>query len=114
MNYLPLLLLLSLPLAHADDGDDAPLIINGCTLAEHSQCPGANLKGANLSNQNLAKMNLAGADLRDADLRHANLDLANLEKAQLQGANLTRASLQQANLPLLVPLPARGGPVLSC
>ncbi len=23
MNYLPLLLLLSLPLAHADDGDDA-------------------------------------------------------------------------------------------
>ncbi|MCK9802313.1 pentapeptide repeat-containing protein, partial [Pseudomonas sp. MAFF 302030] len=44
MKYLPLLLLLSLPLAHADDGDDAPLIVNGCTIAEHSQCPGANLQ----------------------------------------------------------------------
>jgi len=55
MNYLPLLLLLALPLAHADDGDDTPLVINGCTLAEHSQCPGANLRGANLSNQDLSK-----------------------------------------------------------
>ena len=92
MKYLPLLLLLSLPLAHADDGDDAPLIVNGCTIAEHSQCPGANLQGANLSNQDLRNMNLSGANLRNADLRHARLDLANLEKAQLQGANLTRAS----------------------
>jgi len=91
MNYLPLLLLLSLPLAYADDGDDQPLVINGCTLAPHSQCPGANLKGANLRNQDLSKMNLAGADLREADLRHANLDLANLEQAQLQGANPTCA-----------------------
>ncbi|HAA39854.1 MAG TPA: pentapeptide repeat-containing protein, partial [Pseudomonas sp.] len=64
MNYLPLLLLLCLPVAHAEDGDDAPLIINGCTIAAHSQCPGANLKGANLRNQDLSKMNLAGADLR--------------------------------------------------
>ena len=62
MKYLPLLLMLTLPLAHADDGDDAPLVINGCTIAEHSQCPGANLKGANLRNQNLSGMNLAGAD----------------------------------------------------
>ncbi|MEO6679794.1 MAG: pentapeptide repeat-containing protein, partial [Pseudomonas sp.] len=61
MNYLPLLLVLTaLPVfAATDDGDDAPLIINGCTLAEHSQCPGANLKGANLSNQDLRGMNLA-------------------------------------------------------
>ena len=83
MKYLPLFLLLIGSLAHAENGDDAPLIINGCTLAEHSQCPGANLRGVNLSNQDLRGMNLAGADLRDADLRHAQLDLANLEKAQL-------------------------------
>ena len=101
MKYLPLFLMLTLPLAHAtDDGEDTPLIINGCTVAQHSQCPGADLKGANLSNQDLRSMNLSGADLRNADLRHARLDLANLEKARLQGANLTRASLQQSNLRL--------------
>ena len=51
MKYLPLLLLLSIAQAHADDADNAPLIINGCTIADHSQCSGANLRGANLSNQ---------------------------------------------------------------
>ena len=102
MNYLPLALLLGLSPALAmnvdDDGNDVPLTINGCLIAEASQCPGANLRGANLANQDLRKMNLAGADLSGADLRHAQLDLANLEKARLQGANLTRASLQQSNL----------------
>lgn len=104
MNYLPFTLLLALSPALAvsadDAGNDTPLTINGCVIAEASQCPGANLRGANLANQDLRKMNLAGADLRDADLRHAQLDLANLEKARLQGANLTRASLQQSNLRL--------------
>ncbi|MCW1248468.1 pentapeptide repeat-containing protein, partial [Pseudomonas sp. SAICEU22] len=99
MKFLPLLLLFIGAVAHADDPDTA-LTIKGCTIAESSQCPGANLRGAKLANQDLRKMNLAGADLRDADLRHARLDLANLEKAQLQGANLNRASLQQSNLRL--------------
>ena len=104
MNYLPFALLLALTPALAanadDDGNDTPLTVNGCVIAEASQCPGANLRGANLANQDLRKMNLAGADLREADLRHAQLDLANLEKAQLQGADLTRASLQQSQLRL--------------
>ena len=68
MKYLPLLLLLATLPVVADDGDDAPLIINGCTIADHSQCPGADLKGANLRNQDLRNMNLSGADLRGADL----------------------------------------------
>src|SRR5690606_11796487 len=97
MNYLPLVLFFALPCAlAADDGE--PLVINGCSIAEASQCPNADLRGADLSNQDLRKMNLAGADLREANLRHARLDLANLEKAQLQNATLTRASLQQTNL----------------
>ncbi|TGQ50163.1 pentapeptide repeat-containing protein, partial [Mesorhizobium sp. M4B.F.Ca.ET.211.01.1.1] len=78
MKSLPLLLLFISAVANADD---TPLTLNGCVIAESSQCPGANLRGANLANQDLRKMNLAGADLRDADLRHARLDLANLEKA---------------------------------
>ncbi|RFQ00887.1 pentapeptide repeat-containing protein, partial [Pseudomonas putida] len=72
MNYLPLALLIVLAPAmaeNADDvGNDPPLTINGCVIAEASQCPGADLRGANLANQDLRKMNLAGADLRDADL----------------------------------------------
>jgi len=48
MNYLSLVLLLSLPPAFAvnvdDDGNDVPLTINGCLIAESSQCPGANLR----------------------------------------------------------------------
>lgn len=87
MTFLPLALLLAitpaLALATDSDDGDTPLSINGCVIAEASQCPGANLRGAKLANQDLRKMNLAGADLRDADLRHARLDLANLEKARL-------------------------------
>lgn len=57
MNYLPLglLLVLSPTLAmNADDAEsDTPLTINGCRIAEASQCPGADLRGANLANQDL-------------------------------------------------------------
>ena len=49
MNYLPFALLLVLSPAMAvsadDDGNDAPLTVNGCVIAEASQCPGANLPG---------------------------------------------------------------------
>ena len=53
MNYLPFTLLLALSPALAvsadDAGNDTPLTINGCVIAEASQCPGANLRGANLA-----------------------------------------------------------------
>jgi len=35
--------------------DDDPLTINGCLIAESSQCPGADLRGALLANQDLAR-----------------------------------------------------------
>lgn len=57
MNYLPFTLLLALSPALAvsadDAGNDTPLTINGCVIAEASQCPGANLRGANLANSTL-------------------------------------------------------------
>ena len=38
MNYLPLILLLTLPPAFAaNGGDDTPLTLNGCLIAESSR-----------------------------------------------------------------------------
>lgn len=71
----------------------AVLVVNGCSLARGTSCPGVNLAG-----QNLAKVDLSGADLTGADLSGANLSFAKLQGINLKDATLVATKLRNAKL----------------
>ena len=110
MNYLPFTLLLALSPAlavNADDaGNDAPLTINGCVIAEASQCPGANLRGAKLANQDLRKSararllwpNLASCRLASPRLASCRSALLNQAISRSAACKLARCSFAPDSL----------------
>jgi len=75
-----------------------PWIVNGCTIAPRTSCPGVDLRFADLANADLTGADLSGAKLSRADMRHANLSGANLNGADLDGADLSIAFLNGAQL----------------